>query len=239
MEDLMEPGQLSATCQDYLKAVYRLQEGEPYVSPSRLAEHLEVSPASVTAMLKRLSAAGFLDYRPREGAALTAKGVQAALEVIRHHRLLELFFVKHLGMTWDQAHWEAEVLEHFISEELERVLDERLGHPEFDPQGAPIPAPDGSLPDLRWPKLSDVQVGKRYRVRQVRAPTPELSAYVASLGLVPGAALRLAEMAPFEGPVTVELADGVLHLGRAVASAVRVEELQDEGSTDSSLEAPS
>src|SRR5206468_825406 len=129
------------------------------VNTNELAEALEVAPASVTGMLKRLSKDGYLDYRPRRGAELTAKGMQAALEVIRHHRLLESFFVQHLGMDWAQAHREAETLEHFISEELENLIDAAMGHPDFDPQGSPIPTREGEIRAPGWTKLVEAQPG--------------------------------------------------------------------------------
>ncbi len=218
---------LTQAAQDYLKAVYHLGSTGKSVNTNELAEALEVAPATVTGMLKRLSKDGYLDYTPRQGAGLTAKGLQAALEVIRHHRLLESFFVERLGMDWDQAHREAETLEHFISEEFENLIDAAMGHPELDPQGSPIPTREGEIRARAWPRLVDVATGREYIVRRVRHEKRELLQYVERLGLGPGARLRLVEIGPFEGPVSIEFNGGMLHLGNMAASALLVEPISD------------
>ena len=208
--------------QDYLKAVYRLSSPGNPVGTNQLAENLEVAPASVTGMLKRLSKNGYIEYTPRQGAELTAKGLQVALEIIRHHRLLESFFVQRLGMDWAQAHREAEVLEHFISEEFESLIDQLMGHPDSDPQGSPIPTRDGEvrLPD--WSSLDQVEVGSDYVVRRVRHENPALLEYLQRLGLVPGTRIRLLAVGPFDGPVSVKCRGEDLHLGKQVAYAIQV-----------------
>ena len=215
--------ELSQAVEDYLKAVYSLgKPGQP-VSTAALAERLEVAPASVTGMLKRLSELGYVDYTPRQGVELSRKGLEVALEIIRHHRLLELFFVKRLGMDWAQAHREAEVLEHFISEELEMLIDKMLDHPEEDPQGAPIPTREGRVRSRRWMRLAEAEEGARLVVRRVEHDDPELLRYVEQLGLVPGTAVRVMSVAPFEGPITIEHDGQTLSLGVKVAGAIGVE----------------
>lgn len=223
MEPKLAEQELSQAVEDYLKAVYALgKPGQP-VSTTALAERLEVAPASVTGMLKRLSELGFVDYTPRQGVELSRKGLEVALEIIRHHRLLELFFVKRLGMDWAQAHREAEVLEHFISEELEMLIDKMLGHPAEDPQGAPIPTREGRVRTQRWMGLHEAEEGARLVVRRVEHDEPELLRYVEQLGLVPGTGLRVVSVAPFDGPIVVERDGRTLSLGVRVASAIGVE----------------
>ncbi len=219
----MDESSLTQSAQDYLKAVYHLGRSGKAVNTNEIAEALAVAPASVTGMLKRLSKDGYVDYTPRHGAELTSKGLHVALEVIRHHRLLESFFVRHLGMDWTQAHHEAEILEHFISEELETLIDTAMGHPESDPQGSPIPTRNGEIRSQQWPKLVDVAPGAEYVVRRVSHEQRDLLQYVERLGLVPGERLRLVEIGPFEGPVVVERQGKQLYLGHKIASAIFVE----------------
>ena len=214
---------LSQSVEDYLKAVYRLGKPGRAVGTTELAEELSVAPASVTGMLKRLSKDGYIDYTPRQGAELTAKGLEVALEIIRHHRLLESFFVKRLGMDWDQAHREAEVLEHYISEELENIIDQVMGHPDADPQGLPIPTREGEVRQQPWPSLAEMQAGQHCTVRHVQHPERELLGHIESLGLLPGTKVKVCEVGPFEGPIELLVGDRTLHLGHKVAAAIHVE----------------
>ena len=137
---------VTSTIQDYVKAVYMLQLEETPVTNGRLAAYFAISAPAVTDMVKRLHSMALVDYHPREGVRLTVRGEQVALEVVRHHRLLELYLVEALGMGWDEVHAEAEVLEHVLSDRLEERIVAVLGNPQFDPHGAPIPAADGSIP---------------------------------------------------------------------------------------------
>ncbi len=213
--------------QDYLKAIYRLSQQRTPVRTGMLARTLAVRPASVTGMLKKLHARGLVRYSPRRGVELTPGGSRIAKEVLRHHRLLEAFLVQELGMTWEEAHHEAETLEHYISERFEEKLAQKLGDPEWDPQGAPIPRPDGTVPASSWPSLLEVGPG-RYAVRQVRADSPELAQHLYSLGLVPGADLVFEELAPFDGPGRLVVGSKTLHLGRRALRALRVEQVKDQ-----------
>jgi DtxR family Mn-dependent transcriptional regulator len=219
----MSTPSLSQAVEDYLKAVYRLGSAGKPVGTNKLAEALAVQPASVTGMLKRLSKDGYVDYAPRQGAELTAKGLEVALEIIRHHRLLESFFVRRLGMDWAQAHREAETLEHYISEELETIIDTEMGHPEADPQGSPIPTPSGEMRERDWPTLDRVGPGEHCLVRRVQHAGPDMLRHIEQLGLVPGATVRVRGAAPFDGPVEVRVDGRVLFLGRRVASVIQVE----------------
>jgi DtxR family Mn-dependent transcriptional regulator len=223
---------LTQAAQDYLKAVYHLGRSGNAVNTNELAEALEVAPASVTGMLKRLSKDGYVDYTPRQGAELTSKGLRVALEVIRHHRLLEKFFVDRMGMDWVQAHREAETLEHYISEEFENALDAEMGFPDSDPQGSPIPSRTGEIRADSWLSLVEVKASAEYVVRQVRHPDRELLRYIEKLGLVPGTRLSLLEIGQFEGPVTIVVQGATVHLGHKAAGAIRVESASGSKTAD-------
>lgn len=211
----------SESVQDYLKAIWKL-ENENRATTSALATELAVTPASSTAMVKKLAEMGLVEHERYRGIRLTPSGERAALEVVRHHRLLELYLMKALGLGWDQVHAEAERLEHYLSEELESRIDAALGYPTHDPHGDPIPTPELVLvpEEGRW--LSDVADGTEAVIRRVPDGDPELLRYLASLGIVPDQAVVLVGRAPFEGPVTVEIG-GLRHaIGLALAGRIEV-----------------
>jgi DtxR family Mn-dependent transcriptional regulator len=184
---------LTESQEDYLKQILLLGEGEP-VSTSTLAERLGVRPASVTGMLQKLSALGLVEYRPYQGARLTGPGYRIAVELLRHHRLIETFLAEALGYDWHEVHDEAERLEHVISEQLEARIAEWLGHPERDPHGDPIPTPELTFPPLEsGHPLAAVPVPAAVRIVRVRAQDPDALNLFARLGLRPGVAVRLIE----------------------------------------------
>ncbi len=212
---------VSEAAQDYLKAIWKLQSrGE--VTTNALAAELGVSPASATAMLKKLDKLGLVRHERYHGATLTPSGERIALEVVRHHRLLELYLMEALGLSWDEVHNEAERLEHHLSEELEARIDAALGFPTHDPHGDPIPTADLVLEPHERVLLCDVAEGDQAVVRRVPDSDAELLRYLASLGLMPERELIVVEQAPFDGPVTVEV-DGARHaIGRSVAARIEV-----------------
>jgi DtxR family Mn-dependent transcriptional regulator len=219
---------LSEAVENYLKSVYELEQAGSRVSTNALAERLGVTPASVTGMLKKLSdeRPRLVNYERHHGVSLTPAGRKIALEVIRHHRLIELYLHQALGYRWDEVDAEAEKLEHVISEEFEDRIAAMLGHPEFDPHGDPIPAKDGSLPDRVTPLLSDLDAGQSGRVARVRDEDPALLRYLADIGIVPDATLLVAERGPFGGPLHVRVGDrdAPAHaLSREVTDKVYVE----------------
>lgn len=174
--------------QDYLKAVYRVTEargGQP-ANTKAIAAEMGVSQPSVSAMLDRMAAAGLVDYIHYAGATLTRKGRRVALRVVRRHRLVELYLAQVLGLGWDEVHAEADLLEHVLSDRLERAIDEALGHPSVDPHGDPIPTPDGSLSHARWRNLWEVEGGRRLRVARVDDADSALLRHLQQLGVVPG-----------------------------------------------------
>jgi DtxR family Mn-dependent transcriptional regulator len=195
----------SEAVDDYLKAIYRLTQEGGLASTGSVAAHLLVAPGSVTAMVQRLAGQDppLVEYSKSRGVALTDAGRVRALEVIRHHRLLETFLHEALGVPWDRVHEEAERLEHYISEDLEDRIAEFLGHPEIDVHGSPIPRRNGSIPDPARVALADLAPGARCRLVWAPSRDPGLEDYLAGLGLVPGAEIILESVEPFGGPVYV------------------------------------
>lgn len=210
---------LSEAQEDYLKQVLLLS-GKGPVTTQALAERMGVRPASVTGMLKKLATLGLVDYAPYRGVTLTEAGRAVALEVLRHHRLIETYLAEALGYDWHEVHEEAERLEHHISEAFEARIAAWLGHPERDPHGDPIPTPALTLPQVEGPRVSESAPG-RYRLVRVRAQDEGTLALLARLGLVPGARLELLARGP-EG-VRVELAEGRFLLPTELAEALEVE----------------
>lgn len=216
--------ELSRSEQDYLKAIHHLlrKEGGERVGTIALAKWLGVSAASVTSMVKKLAEAGLATHSPYQGVALTARGERAALETLRHHRLLETFLSRHLGMAWHEVHAEADRLEHALSENLEDRLDAALGHPTTDPHGAPIPTKDGVLDAPRTTTLWSAGAGASVRVAEVEDEDPALLTHLADLALVPGATVEVLSRGPFGGPLHIRVAGKEQALGELVASAVLV-----------------
>lgn len=218
---------LSHAVEDYLKAIYELEEDFGRVSTSLLAEQLNVRPASVTGMLQKLADEQpcLVNYERHHGVTLTPAGRKIALEVIRHHRLVELYLKQALGYGWDQVDAEAEKLEHVISDELEDRMAEALGHPTTDPHGDPIPAKDGTVAPQSRITLSELDAGQTARVARVRDGDPALLRYFEALGLVPDATISVESRAPFDGPLHVRVgAEAGAHaLGRPVTDQVFVE----------------
>jgi DtxR family Mn-dependent transcriptional regulator len=182
-----------------------------------------VSEPTVTATVKRLARIGLLEHTPYRGVRLAPEGERVALEVIRHHRILELYLVEVLGLTWDQVHEEADRLEHTISELIEDRMDEALGYPSADPHGHPIPSRNGDMAPVPERRVLDLALGESATVSLVPDRDPALLQYLAGLGIVPEATVTVLEVAPFDGPVTLRVGGRELSLGREVARAIRVE----------------
>ena len=213
---------LSRAIEDYLKAIYTLAGDQKAASTSAIAKRLKVSSAAVTAMLKRMSEAGLVRYQRRRGVMLTKVGTALALETIRRHRLLESFFTDHLAMDWHQAHVEAETLEHFISRELEKLIDSKLGHPLNDPHGHPIPSAKGVVTKEALKPLTDLAAGTSAVVRRVSDEDAEHMRWWKKIGLVPGSPIRVREVGPFEGPLLLEIKGKSHHVGRKAVEGIWV-----------------
>ncbi len=209
--------------EDYLKVIYKVQQRQRRVSTSAIAESLGVSAPAATSMVQRLAEMGLLRYTPYRGVELTEKGARIALEVIRHHRLWELFLARALNMPLDAVHAEAERLEHALSDTLEDAIDAALGHPTVDPHGDPIPSKDGTLREPDYLPLGAIPAGTRAWVRRVPDSDPALLRYLAQLGLVPGALMEIKEVAPFNGPVHLRVGEREHAIGREVAGRIFVE----------------
>jgi DtxR family transcriptional regulator, Mn-dependent transcriptional regulator len=216
------PETLTAAVQDYVKAIYTLDSGEGPVTTTALAERLDVRPASVSGMLPKLMELGLVEHEPYHGVRLTQRGTRVALEVVRHHRLLELFLVESLGMAWDEVHAEAEVLEHVLSEELEELIAAKLGDPAFDPHGDPIPSRELKVPKDRSRSLHSLERGERATFVRVSDSDPEMLRFLSDRGIAPGAEIEVVERQPFDGPLYVRAGDDIHVLGAVLARAMRV-----------------
>lgn len=214
--------QPSASVGDYLKAVWEIA-GPGAASTKGVADRLSVSSASVTNMFARLQEMGLARYERYRGASLTEEGRAEALRLVRRHRLVETFLLQHLGYSWEEVHEEAERLEHAVSDEFTERLAGMLGHPDRDPHGAPIPAPDGALPAEDSRPLSEMEAGNRVVVSRIENRDPAVLSHLWERGLVPGCQLGVREVRGLDGVVTVEDDDGVSHaLGAPVARSVFV-----------------
>jgi len=211
---------LTVAAQDYLKAIYALESLGERVTTSALAGRMGVSAPSATAMTKRLAELGLVERAPYRGVALTEEGRRGALEVLRHHRLLERYLVDRLGLSLDEVHVEAELLEHALTEELEAKIDAELGFPTLDPHGDPIPDRDLRVTTGRARTLVDLSPGERASVSRVPDGDPELLRYLAEIGLVPGSRVELVSHAPFAGPVTVRTDRGDRAISRELADRI-------------------
>jgi DtxR family Mn-dependent transcriptional regulator len=215
---------VSSAIEDYAKAIYALETREDAaVSNNALAERLGVTPASASSMVKKLAGLGLVRHEPYKGVRLTPDGVKVALEVLRHHRLLERYLAEELGVPWDRVHDEAEVLEHVLSEELEELIAAKLGHPTRDPHGDPIPTADGRIEESPTSALHDLSVGDRGVFVRVSDSDPEMLRYLAERGIRPGDDFEVVEKQPFDGPLFARVGDEVHVIGGALARAMRVE----------------
>jgi DtxR family transcriptional regulator, Mn-dependent transcriptional regulator len=220
-----DEARITPAIEDYLKAIYQLEQEEPEagsVTGQRIAERLGVASPSVTNMIKRLSELGLVEHERYRGVELSDTGERIALEVVRHHRLLERYLVEALGYGWDEVHDEAERLEHHISEALEARMAAALGDPTVDPHGDPIPHLDGSVAGADTRKLVDLAPGDVAVVRRVSDQDPERLRYLEQLGLRPGANVRLLEALPFDGPLRLEIAGTEQVIGRPLGAVIQV-----------------
>jgi DtxR family Mn-dependent transcriptional regulator len=227
---------LSDVMEDYLKAIYALQQDDDPVATSAIAEYLDVTPPTVTSMVEKLEDRGLVEREKYKGVELTAEGETVALEVLRHHRLLESYLTEHLDYSWSEVHEEADTLEHHISEEFEQRVAEVLGDPEVDPHGDPIPSADLTPPEADdTTALSERDPGDRLVVARVSDRDEEELRYLADAGVAPDTRLEVADVAPF-GMVTVRFDDGrEQSLPENVARSIRVlPEGERDGTDDDS-----
>jgi DtxR family transcriptional regulator, Mn-dependent transcriptional regulator len=218
------PDSISASIQDYAKAVYALEaRAGSAVSTNELASRLGVTPGSVSGMVRKLSEVGLVEHEPYRGVRLTDRGRRVALEVLRHHRLLELFLAEELGMPWDRVHDEAEILEHVLSDDLERLIAARLGDPTVDPHGDPIPTAQFEIDEGRTASLDELPTGTVGRFVRISDSDPEMLRYLSGHGIELGDRVEITGRQPFGGPVFTRVDDHELPLGGQLAHAMRIE----------------
>ena len=219
------PELLTQSIQDYLKRIYELTEHGQLASTNDLARELKIKPASVTGMIQKLAAEkpALVAYQKHQGVTLTASGRKAALEVIRHHRLLETWLVQTLGYSWDEVHEEAEKLEHVISEDLEKRIAAALGHPVRDPHGELIPTEDLKMPSDRSAPLSSLRPNQTAIIQRVDAQDPNLLRHLDDLGLTPGVEIEVSAYSEFDHNLTVKVGRKSNVLGLNITTKIFVE----------------
>ncbi|WOC14450.1 Iron-dependent repressor IdeR [Gordonia sp. MP11Mi] len=222
MPDSRPVDELSSVTQDYLKVIWTTQEwSDVKVTTKLLAEKLGVSPSTASEGIRKLADQQLVDHAPYGAVTLTDEGREAAISMVRRHRLLETFLVRELGYGWDQVHEDAEVLEHAVSERLLRHIDTKLGHPKRDPHGDPIPGVDGSVPDAAALQLADLGVDESGVINRISDSDPEMLRYFEEIGIALDCRVRISEKRPFAGTVTICVDDGdPIHLGDIAARAI-------------------
>jgi DtxR family Mn-dependent transcriptional regulator len=214
----------TSAVEDYAKAIYALEErGEGAVSTNALAERLGVTAGSASGMVKRLHEMGLVTHVPYKGVQLTPAGARLALEVLRHHRLLELYLAEALGVPWDRVHEEAEVLEHVLSEDLEELIAAKLGDPTVDPHGDPIPTRELEMPERETVALQSLEAGQAGTFVRVSDSDSEMLRYLSQRGISPGDAFSVVEKQPFDGPLFLRFGTDTHVVGGVLARAMRVE----------------
>ncbi len=212
--------------QNYLKEIYLLEQDQPLVSTSMLASRFSVSPATVTGMLKKLAGRGWVAYRPYKGVRLSDAGRAIALDVVRHHRLIETYLARGLDIPWDRLHDEAEKLEHVLSDYLEERIDASLGHPTSDPHGSPIPGPDGSVPEAARLRLADLEPGAEAEISEVDDRNPDVLSRIDSMGLYPGTRVKVLGTDPVDALITLSVAGQSFVLGPTTANHIYVKPIE-------------
>lgn len=213
----------SQSIEDYLKAIYKLESAnDGGVSTSRLAKEMGVANASVTNMLKRLSDLGMVNYQSYYGTTLTKAGEKIALEMVRHHRLLELYLTEMLGYSWDEVHDEAEKLEHYISEQFEDKIAELLNNPTVDPHGDPIPTKDGKMPHVKSQKLSSIAENVICVVKRVKNQSPEVLRDLEKQGIIPGVELEIIEHSSQDENILLRIEKQTTSIKRGLADQILV-----------------
>ena len=220
---------LTASVEDYLKAIYAIGRGTGAAATNDIAQRLNLAPASVSGMVRRLAEQGLLAYERYHGVKLTEAGRRAALRTLRRHRVIEAYLAEALEYPWDRVHEEAERLEHAASDELVDRMAATIGEPEVDPHGAPIPTRDGSVDETVYRSLAELEVGSAGVVVRVSDEDPEMLRYLGELSIVPGKRLTVKSRAPFDGPITLAIARQELSIGPALAAQVMVAPVADRG----------
>jgi DtxR family transcriptional regulator, Mn-dependent transcriptional regulator len=215
--------------EDYLKTIYDLSRAGGAVTTSAIATRLAVAPGTVTGMVKKLATLNLVTHESYRGVVLTEAGRKIALEVIRHHRLVELYLYEAMGVPWDQVHAEAEKWEHVLSEAMEERMDEILGNPTTDPHGSPIPSPALEVEEREHSPLAGLAAGQRGRVAEVGDEDAEMLRYFADLGLFPETPVEVVSVAPFDGPMVLRVAGAEQSIGRPAAEHIYMTDVEEVG----------
>jgi len=222
----------SQATEDYLKTIYEITESQGRASTNQIAEVLSVNPASVTGMIKKMSEADppLVDYQKHQGVVLTTAGEMAALEIVRHHRLIEMYLHEVLGYRWDEVHNEADMLEHYISERFEERIAQALGHPTHDPHGDPIPTRELVVPESIWCLLYELRPGQQAVIQRVLDEDPMLLQYLAEMGLVPQADLSIVGYSPIDENISLRVTphEAIFTLGPRITRQIYVEVKEDD-----------
>jgi DtxR family transcriptional regulator, Mn-dependent transcriptional regulator len=218
---------LTGPVEDYLKTIYEIGRGTVAVATNDIAQRLNIAPASVSGMVRRLADQGLLGYERYRGVTLTDAGRRAALRTIRRHRIIESYLSEALEYPWDRVHDEAERLEHAASDELVDRMAKAIGEPVVDPHGAPIPSREGLVDETVYLTLDELGAGYGARVVRVNDDDPEMLRYLAELEIIPGTELVVVSRAPYQGPISIRIAGHLLAIGPALAGQVMVEPLTD------------
>ena len=211
--------------EDYLATIYRVTSENQKSTTTIIADKMRVSRGTVTSMFKKLAKSELITHVLYKGVSLTATGEKIALEIIRHHRLIELYLQNSMGIPWDKVHEEADKLEHILSEEIEDRIDELLNNPTNDPHGAPIPTKDGHVSNDIFRRLSQAKKGEKLLIKRVDEEDSEKLVYLADKGLYPNTALKVTNVEPFNGPITIEIGNSEIIVGNKIADSVFVDEM--------------
>ncbi len=222
-----EEGPLTGAVEDYLKAIYALGRGSVSVATNDIAQKLDLAPASVSGMVRRLADQGLLTYERYRGVTLTTPGRRAALRTLRRHRVIEAYLSGALHYPWDRVHDEAERLEHAASDELVDRMAAAIGEPLTDPHGAPIPSREGLMDETEYLSLAELGAGYGARVVRVSDDDPEMLRYLGELEIMPGSEIVIVSKAPYDGPINLRVSGPLLSIGPALAAQVMVEPLTD------------
>ena len=218
---------ITQSIEDYLKTIFEIENDKGKVTTNSLSEKLQVAPASVTSMIKKLSSKKLITHKRYQGVKLTKAGRKIALEIIRHHRLIELYLQEALGVPWDKVHEEAEKWEHIISEDIEDRMDKFLGYPTSDPHGSPIPRRDGTMIERDCSCLADIDPGNKATIAEVSDHDPNLLRYLGEMGFYPKTKIVVKEVKPFDGPITISIKGKTHIIGREAAKHISVMNVEE------------
>ena len=219
---------ITSKVEDYLATIYRVTSENQKSTTTIIADKMRVTRGTVTSMFKKLAESELITHVFYKGVTLTATGKKIALEIIRHHRLIELYLQNTMGVPWEKVHEEADKMEHILSEEIEDKIDILLNNPTNDPHGAPIPTKDGYVSNDSFRRLSQAKKGEDLLIKRVEEEDSKKLIYLANKGLYPNTVLKVTNVEPFSGPITIEIDNTEIIVGNKIADSVYVDEMLTE-----------